>query len=380
MFIGAKDGYTGENMSPSLGPSSSSKLGHFIKRLRLLMQGQTEKSFSTQVGLHQATFRRYLDGSEPSRKSLIAIANGANVTIQWLATGEGPMRPVESLMYPEDESLEEDIARMEAKMAREDAESLRKTGKPKVWRSSDVEMDEGTALMIRVHLAENSRLSKENEALRAAGFGGGPAPSLALEQEIAELKRRIEAQQNLLNDTHSMRNDFDAKRREIELLKEMAALKQLVKQPPPPPTTSGIANMTLLGLAECGLAGWQQKRPLSVKANCPADMNPAEDFAVMATGHSLFYAGIEPGFICFCAPKSEAQVGDVVFVLKPNNLASLGLVKELKRKEGGVEWLVLQKWDDPNPKTGERKPYTLKENMDEIEQVVPVIYVQRRAV
>ncbi len=344
------------------------------------MQGHTEEAFSALVGLKRSTFRRYLDGGNPPLTSIVKIATKNDVSVHWLATGKGPMRPVESLMYPEDESLEEDIARMEAKMAREDAESLRKTGKPKVWRSSDVEMDEGTALMIRVHLAENSRLSKENEALRAAGFGGGPAPSLALEQEIAELKRRIEAQQNLLNDTHSMRNDFDAKRREIELLKEMAALKQLVKQPPPPPTTSGIANMTLLGLAECGLAGWQQKRPLSVKANCPADMNPAEDFAVMATGHSLFYAGIEPGFICFCAPKSEAQVGDVVFVLKPNNLASLGLVKELKRKEGGVEWLVLQKWDDPNPKTGERKPYTLQENMDEIEQVVPVIYVQRRAV
>ncbi len=165
------------------------------------------------------------------------------------------------------------------------------------------------------------------------------------------------------------------------MLKEMTALKQLVKQPPPPPpTTSGINTMTLLGLAECGLAGWQLKRPLSVKANCPADMNPAEDFAVMATGQGLVYAGIEPGFICFCAPESTPRVGDVVFVLKPNNLARLGLVKEWRRKEGGAQWLVLQKWDDPDPKTGERKPYTLQENMDEIEQVVPVIYVQRRAV
>ncbi len=67
-------------------------------------------------------------------------------------------------------------------------------------------------------------------------------------------------------------------------------------------------------------------------------------------------------------------------MLKPNSLARLGLVKEWRHKEGGVEWLVLQKWDDPNPKTGERKPYTLQENIDEIEQVVPVIYVQPRAV
>ena len=111
-------------------------------------------------------------------------------------------------------------------------------------------------------------------------------------------------------------------------------------------------------------------------------MNPAEDFAVMATGQSLFYAGIEPGFICFCAAKSTPRVGDIVYVLKPSNKASLGLVCELEHKEKGSKtpWLMLQKWHALDPKTGLRAPYTLRENRDEIVEIVPVIYVQRRPV
>ncbi len=41
-----------------------------------------------------------------------------------------------------------------------------------------------------------------------------------------------------------------------------------------------------------------KSKPLSIKANCPADMNPEEDFAVMATGQSLVHAGMCP-FTCF---------------------------------------------------------------------------------
>ena len=53
-------------------------------------------------------------------------------------------------------------------------------------------------------------------------------------------------------------------------------------------------------------------------------------------------------------PKSAPRVGDIVYVLKPNNMASLGLVCELEHKEKGskTSWPVLQKWHALNPKTG----------------------------
>ena len=62
-------------------------------------------------------------------------------------------------------------------------------------------------------------------------------------------------------------------------------------------------------------------------------------------------------------------MGDIVYVLKPHNMASLGLVRELGHKEKGGEtpWLVLQNWHALDPKTGLREPYILRENRDEIE-------------
>ena len=298
-------------MSPSLSPSSNDEVGQFVERLRLLMQGRTEKSFSAQIGINQGTFRRYLDGSEPSKKFLLAIARGTGVSIGWLVAGEGPMRPGQVLLPPP------------------------------VW-----------------------------------------------EQEKAELEEKVRNYRNLQERLEAGKREIEAGKREIELLKKMAEVNQkihsmekgMVKQPPPPPTAGGgVADITLLGLAECGMAGWLLKKPLSVNVICPVGMNPAEDFAVMTTGQSLFYAGIEPGFVCFCAAKSAPRVGDIVYVLKPNNTASLGLVRiraQGKRRRdplaGAAEMARFR------PQNGE--PYILRENRDEIKEMVPVIYVQRRPI
>lgn len=44
--------------------------------------------------LSRRVIDKYRSGqSDPSRERLIAIANAANVSAGWLATGEGPMRP-----------------------------------------------------------------------------------------------------------------------------------------------------------------------------------------------------------------------------------------------------------------------------------------------
>ena len=58
--------------------------------------------------------------------------------------------------------------------------------------------------------------------------------------------------------------------------------------------------------------------------------------------------------VLFCAIKSAPRVGDIVYVLKPNNMASLGLVRELAHKEKGskTSWLVLQKRHALDPRTG----------------------------
>ena len=84
-------------------------------------------------------------------------------------------------------------------------------------------------------------------------------PPPVWEQEKAKLEEKV-------RDFKHMRGNFESARRENELLKKVSALKEAaalkevaalkeMKQLPPPPTTGGdLADMTLLGLAECGLA------------------------------------------------------------------------------------------------------------------------------
>ena len=293
----------------------------FKQRIKAVCQhAGGQKPLAGALGSPPATIHNWVKGySEPSFHKITLICEKTGFNAAWLTFGEGPMRPGEEVLPPS--AWEQEKALLEEKV--------------RAFK----------------HMRDNFESTR---------------------REIEAGKREVEAG----------KREVEAGKREVGLLKEMAALKEIKQLPPPPTAGGGVADITLLGLAECGFAGWLLKKPLSVNVICPVGMNPAEDFAVMATGQSLFYAGIEPGFVCFCATKSTPRVGDIVYVLKPNNMASLGVVRELEQKEKGSEtpWLVLQKWHDLDPKTGLREPYTLRENRDELEEIVPVIYVQRRPI
>ncbi len=67
----------------------------FAERLRKAIGTESENSFATRCGVSRPLLRQYLTGSEPGMAKVVAIAKAADVTVQWLATGEGPMRPSE---------------------------------------------------------------------------------------------------------------------------------------------------------------------------------------------------------------------------------------------------------------------------------------------
>ena len=318
----------------------------FKQRIKAVCQhvgGQ--KSLAGALGSPSNTVNNWVSGkAEPSFRKITLICGKTGFNTAWLAFGEGPMRPGEEVPPPS------------------------------AWEK------EKEALETKVELL------KEMAVLKLAA----KQPPPVWEQEKAELEEKMRAFKHMRDNFEEARQEIEARKQEVEARKQeverlkgkVEVLKEMKQLPPPPTAGGGVADMTLLGLAECGLEGWLLKKPLSAKAVCPADMNSAEDFAVIATGQGLFHAGIEPGFTCFCAAKSAPLVGDIVYVLKPSNTASLGLVRELEHKEKGSKapWLVLQKWHDLDPKTGLREPYTLRENRDELEEIVPVIYVQRRPI
>lgn len=65
----------------------------FHARLNLLLPGfKSVRAFATASGVSQTGLQRLINGGEPTLSTLVALARAAQVSIEWLATGEGPMR------------------------------------------------------------------------------------------------------------------------------------------------------------------------------------------------------------------------------------------------------------------------------------------------
>jgi phage repressor protein C with HTH and peptisase S24 domain len=70
----------------------------FLSRLQLVLGEESARSFAQRAEILPATFHNYIKGtSEPTRPVMIAIAETAGVNIEWLTTGQGPMRKSDNL-------------------------------------------------------------------------------------------------------------------------------------------------------------------------------------------------------------------------------------------------------------------------------------------
>lgn len=59
------------------------------KRIKQVIEPDSVASFSRRCGIADSALRKYLAGAIPSSVNLVAIADAANVNIEWLATGRG---------------------------------------------------------------------------------------------------------------------------------------------------------------------------------------------------------------------------------------------------------------------------------------------------
>jgi transcriptional regulator with XRE-family HTH domain len=66
----------------------------FTSRVKFLLEsdGGNLRAFARKAGLPTPTVRRYLQGTEATVSNLVALATSANVSVEWLATGTGPIR------------------------------------------------------------------------------------------------------------------------------------------------------------------------------------------------------------------------------------------------------------------------------------------------
>lgn len=73
--------------------NASEKCDGFSDRLKLAINGESTNSFAKKCGMRESTIRGYLAGSIPSLDKALAISRAAGVSLEWLASGEGLMRP-----------------------------------------------------------------------------------------------------------------------------------------------------------------------------------------------------------------------------------------------------------------------------------------------
>jgi transcriptional regulator with XRE-family HTH domain len=67
----------------------------FKSRLKVAIGGESVNSFAKKCDVRESLLRKYLAGTTtPGTDKLIAIAEAANVKIEWLATGHGPMTTI----------------------------------------------------------------------------------------------------------------------------------------------------------------------------------------------------------------------------------------------------------------------------------------------
>lgn len=62
------------------------------ERVRESIGDESIASFSRRCGIGDSTLRKYIDGALPNSLNLVAMADTANVNIEWLAAGRGPKR------------------------------------------------------------------------------------------------------------------------------------------------------------------------------------------------------------------------------------------------------------------------------------------------
>lgn len=86
------------------------------ERLRLAIGDEPVTAFGRRCGIGEATLRKYFKGTLPNIENLIAIADAANVSIEWLAAGRGPKQRGASATPPappaESTVNVEDLARL----------------------------------------------------------------------------------------------------------------------------------------------------------------------------------------------------------------------------------------------------------------------------
>ena len=130
-------------------------------RIKFVRGAETQEAFAAQIGISKGAIGGYeRDANSPSADVVLKICSGTNISVEWLMTGRGPMRPSEepSVATPQPEQTQP--AETQATMPCARCEKL-EAKLEKVDGQRDELADENRRL-----LKENGLLREENATLR----------------------------------------------------------------------------------------------------------------------------------------------------------------------------------------------------------------------
>lgn len=77
------------------GSIPDSRIEQLPSRIKLAMNGASIRAFAEKAGIAEGTLRNLMSGGIPRLDNVLRIADAAEVSAAWLATGEGRMQPQE---------------------------------------------------------------------------------------------------------------------------------------------------------------------------------------------------------------------------------------------------------------------------------------------
>ncbi|MFQ4139081.1 XRE family transcriptional regulator [Nodosilinea sp. PGN35] len=85
------------NPLPDEAQADAKDVDQFPVRLKQAVGDKSVRGFARDCGFSDTVLRQYLNGqSEPTRPALLAIARTANISVEWLATGQSRTAPHDS--------------------------------------------------------------------------------------------------------------------------------------------------------------------------------------------------------------------------------------------------------------------------------------------
>ncbi len=157
----------------------------------------------------------------------------------------------------------------------------------------------------------------------------------------------------------------------------------------PLPSPEQQQGLSVVGLAACHIHGWEQQSAIHQRAPKLPRLSERA-FAVIAIGDSLTPMGIENGMLCYCDPDYELQPGDIVYLERKDQTASLKRYDYMLDISGHPALSVSGWQEQANPQDAEafagsgiRQPsryqhYRLDIDLTQLVRYAPVVYVKRK--